>query len=316
MKLLTHLLWISWLGILSPLSAQTPAATAPLQLKLRARAEVLNSTIQLNDLVECSENSSLESLSLGASPDHGKELSIRRSDLEPFLLRKNISWNWSGADKCIVYRPGVEVKEESVKNLIQTALKKFTTEEGEVQVIKLNSFTPFFIPTDETTARVELINPNQNTRFGNASYEVNHHGKAFLRRNVSFEWEWKRPVWIAQETQTPGLIRLENFQLENRNVLTLTSEAAPSSELSKDLILIRGVAKGEPLFLNNLKTPLAVTRGSPITALVQSGPLVITMKALALENGSIGQAIRIQNIQTKKEIIGKVIQEGTVEIPL
>jgi flagella basal body P-ring formation protein FlgA len=318
MKFLSHLMWIGWLSLLSPLSAQTETATAPapLQLKLRERAEVLASTIQFRDMIEGNLDSSLGVLNFGTSPEHGKELSVRRSDIESFLIRKNIQWTWTGAEKCVVYRPGFEVSEESVKNLIQNALKKFTAEEGEVQIIKLNGFTPFFIPTDDATTNVELISPNQNTRFGNSSYEVNHHGKAFLRRNISFEWEWKRPVWVAQETQTSGLLKSESFQLENRNVLNLTSEAAPSTELSKDLILVRGVAKGEPILLNNLKIPLAVTRGSPITALVQSGSLVISMKAIALENGSVGQAIRIQNPQSKKELVGKVLRDGTVEVTL
>jgi flagella basal body P-ring formation protein FlgA len=315
MKFLSHL--IGWLVFIATLSAQTESVVpTPLQLKLRERIEVLGSAIQLRDMIEGNLDSSLGVLNFGSSPEHGKELSIRRSEIDSFLLRKNVQWTWTGAEKCIVYRPGFQVTEESVKNLIQTALKKFTAEEGEVQIIKLNGFTPFFIPTDETTNNVELISPHQNTRFGNASYEVNHHSKAFLRRNVSFEWEWKRPVWVAQETQTAGLLRAEHFQLENRNVLNLTSEAAPSSEISKDVVLIRGVAKGEPLLLNNLKTPLAVTRGSPITALVQTGSLVISMKAIALENGSIGQAIRIQNPQSKKELIGKVQRDGTVEVTL
>lgn len=316
MKFLSHLLWLGWLGLLSPISAQTEGATLPLQLKLRERAEVLGSTIQIRDIIEGDMDSSLGVLNFGNSPEHGKEVSLRRSDIDSLLQRKNIQWTWAGAEKCVVYRPGVEVTDESVKNLLRTALKKFTAEEGEVQIIKLNGFSPFFIPTDEATTNVELINPNQNTRFGNASFEVNHHGKAFLRRNVSFEWEWKRPVWVAQETQRTGLLQTENFQLENRNVLNITSEVAPTSELSKDFILIRPLAKGEPLLLNNLKVPLAVTRGSPITAMVQSGSLVITMKAIALENGSIGQAIRIQNPQSKKELIGKIVKEGTVEVAL
>jgi flagella basal body P-ring formation protein FlgA len=38
------------------------------------------------------------------------------------------------------------------------------------------------------------------------------------------------------------------------------------------------------------------------------------MKAIALENGTIGQTIRIQNPTSGKELYGKVIHENSVEV--
>jgi hypothetical protein len=70
MKLLAHVIWIGWLGLLSPLSAQTETATpAPLQLKLRERAEVLASTIQFRDIIDGNLDSSLGVLNFGSSPE-------------------------------------------------------------------------------------------------------------------------------------------------------------------------------------------------------------------------------------------------------
>jgi flagella basal body P-ring formation protein FlgA len=59
-----------------------------------------------------------------------------------------------------------------------------------------------------------------------------------------------------------------------------------------------------------------VSRGKLIDAVVRSGLLEITAKVEALEDGIPGQLIRVRNAQTRKELRGRVEDEGLVRIAL
>ena len=47
---------------------------------------------------------------------------------------------------------------------------------------------------------------------------------------------------------------------------------------------------------------------------IRVGGLRVTAAGLALQAGKIGQLIRVQNIDSKKTLLGRVIEQGLVEI--
>jgi len=68
----------------------------------------------------------------------------------------------------------------------------------------------------------------------------------------------------------------------------------------------RDIRKGSVLKNQYLKLPFSVKSGSQVTIIKSIGTLTIKLKGTAMENGSIGQIIRIRNSRSGKIISAKV----------
>jgi flagella basal body P-ring formation protein FlgA len=315
MKLLFHLV-VGLSFATTGAIALEPAPSLKATLKLAEMASVQNDTILLSDVVAVPVDAELAGVAIGPAPTIGKSLVLQRKDIDSYLhkLQPQFPYTWEGAQKCTISFPATELTEKQVADLIETALWNFANKEGEVRVIKVLNYSTTLIPKSQSITNVELVSPNARSAFGSVSLNVEHQGRPFARRTIRFEWDWKKPVWIATDSQLAGRIQDTDFALENRSVLTLQSEAVPSKILPKELLLLRPIVKGEPLLVSNIKTPIAVARGSAVTAKIQAGALMVSMKAVALENGIIGQTIHLQNPTSRKELLGRVIQENAVEV--
>ena len=290
--------------------------TGRLTLALRDRVEVGADTLALRDLADFGIESRLADTLAGAAPALGKSITIRREDLDQLLRRANpaVAWDWQGARECVVSRPAVEVAEKEIIPLIDRALKTFSKGEGDARVFKLVNYSALLVPKKNAVTAVELVSPNTGSRFGTASIHVEYRDQTFLRRNVRFEWEWKRPVWVAQRALPGGRIPSDGFSLETRDVLNLSGEAFPPDSPLTNLALLRSVTKGDALLFSNVRAPIAVTSGSAVTASIHSGSLLVSVRGIALESGSLGQTIRVQNPDSRKELFGRITGENMVEV--
>ena len=57
-----------------------------------------------------------------------------------------------------------------------------------------------------------------------------------------------------------------------------------------------------------------VRRGSLAKAVVTAGSIQVSTKVKVLEDGAPGDVVRVQNVRTRKEIIGEVLDESTIKI--
>lgn len=66
------------------------------------------------------------------------------------------------------------------------------------------------------------------------------------------------------------------------------------------------IKAGQLLFSNDAQTPVAIRRGDKLRVRTFVGSLVIAVDARALEDGQVGQVIRVQNAQSRTELAVKV----------
>ena len=57
-----------------------------------------------------------------------------------------------------------------------------------------------------------------------------------------------------------------------------------------------------------------VRKGEVIDVTATDGALSITMKALAMENGSAGETVRVRNIESKKEFPVLVVADARAQV--
>ena len=77
-------------------------------------------------------------------------------------------------------------------------------------------------------------------------------------------------------------------------------------------VLKRDVAPGTVLTMVMLDSPQVIRRGEMVTIVVENKQLLVKAKGKAEEAGKVGEKIRVKNLSSDREIVGKVASDGTV----
>jgi flagella basal body P-ring formation protein FlgA len=126
-----------------------------------------------------------------------------------------------------------------------------------------------------------------------------------------------RDVPVAHSMLKPGqAVADADIGPERRDVLALREPLAEFADGDTTLEIAGSVPAGTPLFARSVKLRPVVRRGEMTNARLEEGPLSVTMKAQALEDGTPGQTIRLRNLQSARDFNGKVLDAKTVLVSL
>lgn len=104
------------------------------------------------------------------------------------------------------------------------------------------------------------------------------------------------------------------FVIEKRKLPTNPSQFFSEFEGLEHLELSRPVTAGSPLRRSDTRKSVLVRKGSPVQFLVSSVPgLRLTVKLEAVEDGFIGEQIRLRNPESGKVMVGLVTARGEVK---
>ncbi len=78
----------------------------------------------------------------------------------------------------------------------------------------------------------------------------------------------------------------------------------------------RAMQTGRILHPALLDDPLAIERGSRVNIIARIGGIQASMRGQALDNGSLGERIRIRNLDSKRELEARVVSAGTVRVDI
>lgn len=76
----------------------------------------------------------------------------------------------------------------------------------------------------------------------------------------------------------------------------------------------RMLLPGEPVPVNAVDDPRLVSRGTPTQMIFEENGLVITAIGAPLQNGGLGETIRVRNTDTNRIILGTVMADGRIRI--
>lgn len=91
-------------------------------------------------------------------------------------------------------------------------------------------------------------------------------------------------------------------------------ESLPVSAAGEEYVFAREVPAGRPLTWRDVVRRSLVHRGRMVEVLATDGALVITMKALAMQDGARGDVVRVRNLESKRDFTALVIDENRAEV--
>jgi flagella basal body P-ring formation protein FlgA len=122
-----------------------------------------------------------------------------------------------------------------------------------------------------------------------------------------------QPVVVTQvpirrgELIRPAMLGTETRDLSRLRNLYYTDTAAVVGKEAR-----RHFAAGSVLFASQLKAPLAVERGQRVQIVARSGTVEISSRGEALEDGSLGEQIRVRNLQSERIVFAWIDAPGRV----
>lgn len=123
-----------------------------------------------------------------------------------------------------------------------------------------------------------------------------------------------RDAWVAKQALVAGTA-FDPAQLETRRVdLFRERDVVPSVVGDHSFIFSRSVSAGRLLTWHDIGRRPLVKKGQVVEVSAIEGPLTITLKALAMENGAQGETVTMRNPESRKEFSALVIDENHVQV--
>jgi flagella basal body P-ring formation protein FlgA len=123
-------------------------------------------------------------------------------------------------------------------------------------------------------------------------------------------------VTVKRDLRRGDPIRAGDLRRERRDLTQLARGYILDPKRVIGKVLKRSVRRGQPLNPALLDTPRAVRRGGIVDIVADIGGVQARMQGKALEHGSLGERIRIENAGTKKELEARIISAGTVQVDI
>lgn len=123
-----------------------------------------------------------------------------------------------------------------------------------------------------------------------------------------------RDAWSTRQPLTVGAA-FDPSLLEARRVDFLRErDALPAAVGDRTYVFARAVQSGRMLTWRDVARRPLVKKGDLVEVAAVEGPLVVTMKALAMENGAQGETVTVRNPDSRKDFAALVIAENRVQV--
>lgn len=254
---------------------------------------------------------------LGPSPLPGRELTLDARALMQVAAALELSWRpVSGSDRITIRRDATLVDSDMIERALRDALEARGMESG-FSLSFADGNPPTLVLPPDTPPRVSVASLDFDLEKGffkatlaapsadQTLAEQTVVGK--IRRAVSVP-VLKAPLRNGEIIGPADLSWLEmdasrvqhDILLKEENLLGLTPRLS--------------LTPGKPVRDSDVMPPQIVARGDTVTIVYENGPLILSSKGKALENGAKDDTIRVVNIASNRSLEAIVNADGTVRV--
>ena len=121
------------------------------------------------------------------------------------------------------------------------------------------------------------------------------------------------PVWVAARDLSRGA-RVASGDLRLADAKRPPHDALRSESAALGMELRRAVREGRVVRSRWLLRPSAVKRGDQVAIVLRRGGLEIRGRGRAVTDGAVGDRIRVVNSDSRRQIVGRVEEDGSVHV--
>lgn len=288
-------------------------------LQLAPAVDVTGKGVFIQQIVKSAQP--LPDLRLCDAPAVGAAIELSRSQINDLLATAApalVTTNWTGADTVRITRRSRTLNEADATALLTARMQSaYVKDQGQLELDLTGPWDAPVVPDEPLTVKIleapaSGVSPLSIVRFQLCTAtETVGTWEVSLRAHV-----W-RDVWVAHTDLVRGeLVADADVVRDRRDVLTAHEPLADFSPGDTTLELDESVSANNILFARDLRLRAVIHRGQVANAVLQDGALNITMKVEALENGAPGQVIHFRNPASQRNLMGRVLDDHTIQVSL
>jgi flagella basal body P-ring formation protein FlgA len=295
-------------------------------IDLRDKVILPEKQITLEDIahVSCNDPSLLEKINgilIGNTPWPGNVRKIERDTINARLMDEGIDLNeitYGSSTSSLVSVESITISGEYILKKAKEYLQsKLFQPEREIIIESDRPPRDKLLPANEGTIHLEVSQIDAHKDRGNV--------QLIVRIFINDKEYLKVPVFLnirVYEDVVASSKKIDRNDILNMNNLTIkrtetTKLAGLTFSHVEDLIgkrAIRPILPNTPITAEIVDNPPAIKKGDLIKILIQTRNLHLVTKGVAKEDGYVGKIIRIKNIDSNKELYGRVEDSTSVKI--
>ncbi|MCC7283859.1 MAG: flagellar basal body P-ring formation protein FlgA [Acetobacteraceae bacterium] len=299
----SHLLLAALLLLPAPLAAQRGAAV------LRPHVLVQGSSVLLSDLFVGAPG-----IVAFPAPAPGRRLVLEPGQIAQLARAHGIGWRpLPGAERIVIERPGQLLSRASAEAALRSALAPLGA--GPDDGFDFGAPLPLVPAAMEPAVSAEdAVLDTATGRFA-ATLVLDHgEGEPQRVRMVGRAWAGVAAVVPVRRMAAGQVLRAGDLRIEHVRADRAGQLADPAAAVG--LTLRRPVAAGQPLAATDLTRPAVVSRNSAVMMLITAPGMSVGAQGRALEDGAMGEVIRVQNVASRAVVAGEVTGPGRVRVAL
>lgn len=306
----------------APRTASAPPV-ARASVALPPQASVRGTELLLGQVAELDGDAAslarLRTLSLGYAPAPGYVRTLQRWQIADRVRAAvpDVEVRWSGAEVCRVVPEiervfGTEVQAAAAQEIEASYASREATIRPSGRCADID------VPRGENPVALRVVPESRELRAGTVSIPVQVivDGTAYQTVWVPFDVELVELVPVlARDVQRGEILGREHFETRTQR-LAAGSAAFLSPERAIGSTVLRDLPAGTRVFEADVKRTLLVKQGDTVELLVKKGAVGARAHATALQNGYLGDRIRVSTSDKTKAVTAVVAGRGHVEIDL
>lgn len=282
---------------------------------LKSNIAVEGRTVNLGDLfTDTGEKSGIAVLE---APLPGKTKNISAAELARIATKYEIDWQRPDYLRRIsLIRQSESIATSALNDLLlDLAIENGANAESEIRLLGRND--TLLVPVGATLADIEVESfslSDRKDRFSTV-LQVPSGGDVPVKLSLSGTVEEVREIPVFNRSVMPGeIIKQSDLSWVRYPAKRLTARALLSSTDLVGMTVRRPARTDKPITTTDVVAPVAIAKGDAVTMMVRTKAMVLTAAGKALENGGIGDTIRVLNPKSRQTVDAKIIRTGQVEI--
>lgn len=304
------------LGVLLA-SASAHANTPSGRIRVPAQATVSEATVRLSEIAVLDGTAvDLGETEIGPAPEPG---ATRRISGQSVLARLR----GAGLDESVAYtipatvsitRAHQVLDEAALRPVVEAQLGERLPPGDRVDVVEVQR--PVRIPLG--AYELEVADPAAQATGGGyrrTDVRVLQEGAVVATVPARVKIASFGPVVVARQPVARGaVLRPEDLRVEERRLDELPSTVLmdEGEAIGKEARV--ALAAGKPLTVQSLTTAALVKRGDLVRLQIEKNGLRLSVTGEALDTGGSGERVRVLNESSKRELVGRVVDHGTVHV--
>lgn len=298
--------------MLLPLFAHTAKAVS-----LNQTAIVYDRTIKAGDLFTGLKDEDQKSRILGVAPQPGQEMVINASTLLRVAMAMDLPWRPAYSSEYVtVKRAATVIPASDIEEKVLTYLHAQDAAQN-YEIVLDQHVKDIVLPHGiEADFDVESLDINVPSRRFNGILSLKQSDDlAAQTYNISGSLYRLVDVPVLRGSINRGdIISKHDIDIKPMRESFLKGSYIANADDVIGMAPRRNMAAGSIFKVNDIEQPLLVTRGEFVTMVFKNGPLELTARGKALQNGAIGDVVRVENTASNKTIQGTVTEDGNVAI--